>query len=54
MVLLYVSSNDFLQKFNILIILTSFSLKRLSCEILFSDFVYLLLDRIINIEYFKN
>ncbi len=45
MVLLDVSSNNFFQKrtfdhFNLILF------KRLSCEILFSNFVYLLLDRI--------
>ncbi len=50
MVLPYVSSNDFLQKADF----DHFDLilnKRLSCAISFSDFVYLLMDRITYIEH---
>ncbi len=53
MVLLDVSSNNFLQKHDFdhtdLVLF-----KRLSREILFSDFVYLLLDRITNSKKIKN
>ncbi len=49
MVLLDVSSNDFLQKHDF----DHFDpilFKRLSCEISFSDFVYFLLDHNTNVE----
>ncbi len=53
MVLLDVSPNNFLQKHD----LDHFDhifFKRLSCKISFSDFVYLLLDRVTYVDYIKN